>query len=94
MVMPWQSLCDTTKTDGLFEAGPISKLADCFAIDGLPGRCVSRHRGNSLRLPPGELFIVNQHVAAPGIKVDTNMVAGFHPSQAATGGALRRGVED
>src|SRR5215218_1124574 len=65
------------------------------AVDLLPGRAALRYRRDALlALAAFDLLVRHQHVAAPGVEVDADHVAGSQPGQAAAGCALGRGVED
>src|SRR5215218_6631511 len=64
------------------------ELAYRGAVEFLPGRAALRYKWGALLLAAFDLLVRHQHVAAPGVEVDADHVAGSQPGQTAAGCAL------
>src|SRR5215204_5112003 len=86
---------DAPVLQGTFEYPAAVELIHGGAIDLLPGRlALGEVRDAFLSLAAFYLLVGDQHVTASGAQVDTDGIPRPQPGQAASRGALRRGVQD
>src|SRR5215218_2703038 len=86
---------DAPVLQGTFEYPAAVELIHGGAVDLLPGRlALGEVRDAFLSLAAFYLLLGDQHVTASGAQVDTDGIPRPQPGQAASGGALRRGVQD
>src|SRR5215211_2118853 len=86
---------DAPVLQGTFEYPAAVELIHGGAVDLLPGRlALGEVRDAFLSLAAFYLLVGDQHVTASGAQVDTDGIPRPQPGQAASRGALRRGVQD
>src|ERR687885_2333543 len=94
VVMARRFRCHVSILKRRFQDPTAVELAYRGAVEFLPGRAALRDGRDALPFAAFDLLFGDQHVAAPGVEVDADHVAGSQPGQTAAGGTLRRGVED
>src|SRR5690242_61752 len=92
--MTWGSVRDPLEGDCFFDTGALGKLPDATPIDCLPGGGGRRPRWHTLGTPAADLLFGHQHIAAPGVEIDADTIAGSQAGKAAARGAFRGGIHD
>src|SRR5438477_7660375 len=94
MVVPWRLAADPAVLQGGLHDGACIELADGLAIDLLPHGHRLRGRRYPFLFPPRDFVVGHLRIAASGIHVDPDDVAGPQPGKPAAYRTFRRRIEN